>query len=253
MRRALVTGGSAGIGPAIWRRLLDAEYHVGSLDRQPSPIEHTRHRAITVDLSDETATQRAAQDATREPVTTVVHKAGVIRLALLEHASVADLAALSRRHLAAALIVVQAAVSAMRAAGFGRIVLITSRAALGLPTRTAYSASKAGLIGLARTWALELGPDGITVNAVAPRPNAGTAMFHEVPPPDDPRIDALAAGIPVRRLGQPQDVAYTVPFRADPHSGFITGQTILVCGRASIGVSVYDQVPQSPDVRSRAR
>jgi 3-oxoacyl-[acyl-carrier protein] reductase len=235
MRRALVTGGSAGIGLAICRALLDADYHVVSLDRQPSPIEHARHRAITVDLSDETATQQAAQDATREPVTTVVHNAGMIRPALLEQASVADLAALSRLHLAAALILVQAAAPAMRAARFGRIVLIASRAALGLPTRTAYSATKAGLIGLTRTWALELGPDGITVNAVAPGPIAGTAMFHDVLPPDDPRIDALAASIPVRRLGQPRDVAHTVLFLADPHSGFITGQTLFVCGGTSIG------------------
>jgi 3-oxoacyl-[acyl-carrier protein] reductase len=235
MRRALVTGGSAGIGPAICRTLLDAEYHVVSLDRQPNPIEHARHRAIAVDLSDETATQQAAQDATRERVTTVVHDAGMIRLALPEYASVADLAALSRLHLAAALILVQAAVPAMRAARFGRIVLLTSRAALGLPTRTAYSATKAGLMGLTRAWALELGPDRITVNAVAPGPIAGTVMFHEVLPPDDPRIDALAAGIPVRRLGQPRDVARTVLFLADPHSGFITGQTIFECGGTSIG------------------
>jgi 3-oxoacyl-[acyl-carrier protein] reductase len=94
MRRALITGGSAGIGLAICRALLDAECHVVSLDRQPSPIEHARHRAITVDLSDEAATQQAAQDATREPVTTMVHNAGMIRPALLQHASVADLAAL---------------------------------------------------------------------------------------------------------------------------------------------------------------
>jgi 3-oxoacyl-[acyl-carrier protein] reductase len=153
----------------------------------------------------------------------------------LAQASAADLAALSRLHLGAALLLVQAALPAMRAAQFGRIVLISSRAALGLATRTAYSATKAGLIGLARTWALELGPDGITVNAVAPGPIAGTTMFHDVLPPGDPRIEALAQSIPVRRLGQPEDVARMVLFLADPANSFITGQTMFVCGGTSVG------------------
>ena len=235
MKRALVTGGSAGIGLAICHAFLDAEYEVILLDRQPSTIQHARLRTIIVDLSDTTATTQAAREATRDPVTTVVHNAGIIRPALLEQASVDDLATLSRLHLGAALLLVQAALPAMRAAGSGRIVLIASRAVLGLATRTAYSATKAGLIGMARTWALELGPDGITVNAVAPGPIAGTAMFHDVLPPGDTRIDALANSIPVRRLGAPEDVARAVMFLADPASGFITGQTLFVCGGTSIG------------------
>jgi NAD(P)-dependent dehydrogenase (short-subunit alcohol dehydrogenase family) len=235
MTRALVTGGSAGIGLAICRALLEAEYDVVSLDLRPNPLQHPKLRSIVVDLSDEAATQRAAAEATQEPVTTVVHNAGVIRPALLAQASTADLAALSRLHLGAALLLVQAALPAMRAARFGRIVLISSRAALGLATRTAYSATKAGLIGMARTWALELGPDGITVNAVAPGPIAGTEMFHDVLPAGDPRIEALAQSIPVRRLGQPEDVARMVLFLADPASSFITGQTMFVCGGTSIG------------------
>jgi 3-oxoacyl-[acyl-carrier protein] reductase len=235
MTRALVTGGSAGIGLAICRALLDADYDVVSLDRQPSPLHHARLRTITVDLSDAAATAQAARDATQDPVTTVVHNAGMIRPALVAQASAEDLAALSRLHLGAALMLVQAALPAMRAAHFGRIVLISSRAVLGLATRTAYSATKAGLLGMARTWALELGPDGITVNAVAPGPIAGTEMFHDVLPPGDPRIEALAQTIPVRRLGQPDDIARMVLFLADPASGFITGQTMFVCGGTSVG------------------
>jgi 3-oxoacyl-[acyl-carrier protein] reductase len=233
--RALVTGGSAGIGLAICRMFLDADYDVVSLDRHMGPLQHARLRTITVDLSDQNATAQAAHEATHEPVTTVVHNAGMIRPALLAQASAADLAALSRLHLGAALMLVQAALPAMRAAQFGRIVLISSRAVLGLATRTAYAATKAGLISLARTWALELGPDGITVNAVAPGPIAGTEMFHDVLPQGDPRIDALAQTIPVRRLGQPEDVARMVLFLTDPASGFITGQTMFVCGGTSVG------------------
>jgi len=233
--RALVTGGSTGIGRAICQALLDAGYHVISLDRQPPALQQPQLHHISVDLADETATRQAAAEATREPVTTVVHNAGAIRAALLEQVTAADLAELSRLHLGAALLLAQATLPAMRAARFGRIVLISSRAALGLATRTAYSATKAGLIGLTRTWALELGPDGITVNAIAPGPIGGTAMFHDVLPAGDSRIDALAQTIPVRRLGQPQDVAHAVMFLVHPASSFITGQTLFVCGGTSVG------------------
>lgn len=233
--RALITGGSAGIGQTIVQSFIEDGYEVISIDRQPARLQHSHLRSIEVDLSDDAATRQAAAEATREPVTTVVHNAGVIRPALLEQATTADLAELSRLHLGAALTLVQAALPAMRAQRFGRVVLISSRAALGLATRTAYSATKAALIGLARTWALELAPDGITVNAVAPGPIAGTDMFHAVLPQGDPRIAGLAKSIPVQRLGQPEDVARAVRFLADPAAGFITGQTLFVCGGTSVG------------------
>jgi 3-oxoacyl-[acyl-carrier protein] reductase len=235
MSHVLVTGGSAGIGLALCRAFLDRGDTVVALDRAPSPLRHDRLRAITVDLADTAATRIAAAEAAQAPVTTVVHNAGAILPAPVGQASAEDLATLSRLHLAAPLVLVQATLPAMRAARFGRIVLISSRAALGLATRTAYAATKAGLIGLARTWALELGPDGITVNAVAPGPVEGTPMFHDVLPAGDPRIAALAGGVPVRRLGRPEDVAHAVLFLADPASGFITGQTLFVCGGTSIG------------------
>ncbi|MGH7154785.1 MAG: SDR family NAD(P)-dependent oxidoreductase [Acetobacteraceae bacterium] len=233
-KAALVTGGSAGIGRAICCHLLASGYEVVSLDRNPGITSDPRVRTITVDLTDEQATATAAQQATARPVTTVIHNAGSIRPALLSDATTADLAALSRLHLSAAMILAQAALPAMQAARFGRIVLISSRAALGLQTRTAYSATKAGMIALARTWALELGPSGITVNAIAPGP-IETDMFHEVLPAGDPRVATLADGIPVRRIGRPDDVARAVMFLIDPDSGFITGQTLFVCGGTSIG------------------
>ncbi len=90
-------------------------------------------------------------------------------------------------------------------------------------------------MGMARTWALELGESGITVNTVSPGPIAATEMFHKVIPEDSPRIKEIAAGIPVRRLGQPSDVARAVSFFNHPDNGFITGQTLMVCGGASLG------------------
>ncbi len=232
MSRALVTGGSSGIGLAICRMLLAAGRDVISLDQRPSPLADARLRSIVVDLSDEAATAAAARAA--GSVATLVHNAGAMRPALLAEVTTQDVAVLSRLHVSAALLLAQASLPAMRAAGFGRIVLISSRAALGLPTRSAYAATKAALIGLVRTWALELGPEGITVNAVAPGP-IETEMFHEVLPEGDARIAGLLRGIPVRRLGRPEDVARAVMFLADPASGFITGQTLFVCGGTSVG------------------
>jgi 3-oxoacyl-[acyl-carrier protein] reductase len=234
MTVAMVTGGSTGIGAAICTQMLDAGYHVVSLSRREPADPRCEH--MEVDLLDPAATVQAAQEiADRHAITHVVHNAGEIRAALLQDVTATDLAALTQLHLNAALTLVQAALPSMRAAGFGRIVLISSRAALGLATRTAYSATKAGMIGMARTWALELAPDGITVNVVAPGPIRETEMFHDVIPADSPREEALAAAIPVKRLGAPDDVAQAVMFFASPASSFITGQTLFVCGGSSIG------------------
>jgi NAD(P)-dependent dehydrogenase (short-subunit alcohol dehydrogenase family) len=123
----------------------------------------------------------------------------------------------------------------MKRAQYGRIVLIGSRAALGLQTRTNYAATKCGMTGLARTWALELGQHGITVNCVAPGPIAATEMFHAVVPEGSEKMQQMAASIPVRRLGQPDDVARAVMFMLAPGNGFVTGQTLMVCGGASLG------------------
>ncbi len=234
MTVAIVTGGSTGIGAAICTHLLDAGHHVVSLSRREPADPRCEH--LEADLLDPVATAQAAQDlAARHEITHIVHNAGAIRAKALADVTDGDMIALMQLHLNSALTLTQAALPAMRAAGFGRIVLISSRAALGLATRTAYSATKAGMIGMARTWALELAPDGITVNVVAPGPIRETEMFHDVIPADSAREEALAAAIPVKRLGVPDDVARAVMFFVSPDSSFITGQTLFVCGGASIG------------------
>jgi 3-oxoacyl-[acyl-carrier protein] reductase len=232
---AVVTGGSAGIGKAICERLLSQDYEVVSLARRRSDIVHARLHNIEVDLTDRRATAEAAGElARRFAVTTVVHNAGVIRPALLPEAKLEDLDALVDLHLGCAIQLVQAALPAMKERRFGRVVLLSSRAALGLQTRTAYSATKAGMLGMARTWALELGPYGITVNVVAPGP-IRTDMFYDVVEKESEQEQRLAASIPVRRLGLADDVARAVSFFVDPGNGFVTGQVLYVCGGTSVG------------------
>ena len=232
--KALVTGGSAGIGLAVVQRLLDKGYDVVSLDVQPPGLKHERLEHIEIDLTNTLATERIAEKLKNQDITTVIHNAGVIRPAPLPEVKLQDLNALVNLHLSAAVLLVQAALPAMKAAKFGRVVLVSSRAVLGLPTRTAYSATKAGMLGMARTWALELAPQGVTVNVVAPGP-VQTANFHSIIPEGSPQVAKIADAIPVKRLGQPEDVARAVLFFADPDAGFVTGQVLYVCGGTSVG------------------
>ena len=232
---AVVTGGSAGIGLAICEQLLADGHEVASLSLEKTPIDHPRLHSVVVDLSDRAATAAAAAGvAERFAPTTLVHNAGVIRPALLADVKLDDLDVLVELHLGTAIQLLQAMLPAMRAARFGRVVLISSRAALGLATRTAYSATKAGMLGMARTWALELAPEGITVNVVAPGP-IRTGMFHAIVAAGSEREAALAASVPVRRLGEAADVARAVRFFTDPAAGFVTGQVLQVCGGTSVG------------------
>jgi NAD(P)-dependent dehydrogenase (short-subunit alcohol dehydrogenase family) len=238
-RVAIVTGGSAGIGASICTHLLDAGWTVVSMARRAGTRAHPRLHAVEVDLGDVEGTRAAALDAcARFPVTAVVHNAGAMRPALLPDVAVEDLEALTALHLSAPLLLVQAALPEMRRQRFGRIVLVSSRAALGLATRTAYSTTKSGMFGMARTWALELGRDGITSNVVAPGPVV-TDMFHEVIPREQAAIDATAAKIPVGRVGVPDDVARAVMFFVAPENGFVTGQSLYVCGGTSVGSITY--------------
>ena len=234
-KTALVTGGSAGIGKSICQHLLDDGFTVINLSRRESEDRHERLIDHPVDLADPDATRDAiAELAARHNITTLVHNAGVIRPDLVENVDLADLEYLTHLHLSASILLAQGVLDAMKGAGFGRIIIIGSRAMLGLETRTSYSATKAAQIGLTRTWAMELGQHGITVNAIAPGPIV-TDMFTEVVPEDSDKAAQIAAGLPVKRLGKADDVARAVMFLASPDNGFITGQCLFVCGGASLG------------------
>lgn len=236
---AIVTGASGGIGAAIAGAMLERGYRVISLALEKPAWSHPRLESRQVDLLDARATEAVAAEIGRQRrVTHIVHNAGVIRPNAVEATTAGDIASLAQLHLGAALILLDAVLPGMKQAHFGRVVLISSRAALGATGRTAYSATKAGIIGMGRTWALELAPFGITVNMVAPGPIQGTRMFHEIVPAGSDRETALAAAIPMRRLGRPEDVAAAVLFFAGGESSFVTGQVLYVCGGASVGTLV---------------
>jgi NAD(P)-dependent dehydrogenase (short-subunit alcohol dehydrogenase family) len=238
--RVVLTGGSSGIGLATAQAFLDAGYEVISIARRDCPLVSPRLTSISVDLTDAGATREAILSvAASSPATTLVHCAGAIREKPIEDATLIDLTELANLHLGAALSLVQANLAAMKRARYGRIVLISSRAVLGLAKRTVYSATKAGMLGLARTWALELAAHGITVNVVAPGPIAETEMFEEIIPAASAKMEAAAKQVPVGRFGTPQDVARAVTFFTDRKASFVTGQTLFVCGGTSVGSIVY--------------
>jgi NAD(P)-dependent dehydrogenase (short-subunit alcohol dehydrogenase family) len=236
LKRVVLTGGSSGIGAETCRAFLAAGYQVIAVSRRAPPLESPMLRSIQVDLTDPAAARQALMSLAAEaPATTLVHCAGAIREASLERVTLDDLQALTNLHLGAAVSLVQANLGAMKAARFGRIVLVSSRAIVGLANRTAYASTKAGMLGLARTWALELAPFGITANVVAPGPIAETEMFDGVMAADQAKLAALTKAIPVGRTGTPADVARAVLFFASPDASFVTGQTLYVCGGTSVG------------------
>jgi len=234
MSTALVTGGSSGIGLEVVKQLLDRDYTVVSLDVQNPGFSRKGFEYQKVDLTDIEQTKKVCKEMANRNITTVIHNAGVIRPALLADVKLEDFDALVNLHLKAAVLLMQATLPAMKAANYGRVVLVSSRAVLGLPTRTSYSATKAGMLGMARTWALELAPSGITVNVVAPGP-VRTANFHSVIPEGSPQVEKVAQAIPVKRLGEVEDVARAILFFAAKEAGFITGQVLYVCGGTSVG------------------
>jgi NAD(P)-dependent dehydrogenase (short-subunit alcohol dehydrogenase family) len=178
---AVATGGSTGIGAEICRQMLEAGYEVISLARRKPAQSHARLHAVEVDLVDRSA-NRVGRRRYRRPLSNFTHRAqrGSDSASAVARRC-GDLQALMQLHLGAALTLMQTALPAMKRNRFGRVVFMSSRGALGLETRSAYSATKAGMIGMARTWALELA-----------------------------RETALAAAIPVKRLGRSADVARAV-------------------------------------------
>jgi NAD(P)-dependent dehydrogenase (short-subunit alcohol dehydrogenase family) len=220
-RHAVVTGVSSGIGEAIATRLLDDGWRVTGLSRSAPTADVTWLRA---DLADTAALPDLLADV--GPVDAVVHAAGLQRTAPLGRLSAADGAAMWQVHVQAATVLVDSLVS--RVVDGGRIVLLGSRTARGVAGKSQYSATKAALDGLARSWAAELVSRRITVNVVAPGPT-DTPMLR-----DPARSSTPVVSPPLGRLIQTSEVAALTAFLLGPDGGSITGQSIVMCGGTSL-------------------
>ncbi len=234
-RITLLTGVSKGIGRAVAERLAREGHPVIGLART-KPEWDFQGDFHAVDLTD-LETTRALVDnlAARHAIDGLVHNAGYAKIERLETMTIADLDDMMTLHVRAAAVMVQALAPAMKKRRFGRIVLVGSRAALGKIGRGAYAATKSAMLGFMRTWALELGPSGITVNCVAPGPTA-TELFRRGNPPDAPATKAIIASIPVGRMGKPEEMAGAVAYFLGEDASFTTGQALYVCGGLTVGL-----------------
>jgi 3-oxoacyl-[acyl-carrier protein] reductase len=241
---AVVTGAARGIGAAIALRLAEDGHAVALLDRVAESCtevaEQVRSRgvatvAVAADVSDEASVSAAIDQVTAElgAPTVLVNNAGILRDNLLFKMSADDWDAVSGVHLRGAFLMSKAVQPFMREAGFGRIVCLSSTSALGNRGQANYATAKAGLQGFVKTLALELGPAGITANAVAPGfivTDMTRATAERVGQTFEQFAKAKADIIPVRRGGTPEDVAHTVSYLVDARSGFVNGQVIYVAG-----------------------
>ena len=221
---AVLTGASSGIGAAAAHRLINDGWHVVGLSRREPELSHDRFTWMPVDLAE--LEQLEDRLSGVDSVDAIVHAAGFQRSATLGALKVDDGLDMWRVHVAAAEVMVNTLVDRIRDGG--RIVLIGSRTMTGNAGKSQYAATKSALVGMARSWAMELIERSITVNVVAPGPT-DTAMLADPArrhtPPNPP---------PMGRFIEPGEVAGLIGFLLGPFARNITGQTITQCGGASL-------------------
>lgn len=243
-RVAIVTGAARGIGAAIARRLASDGHDIAVLDLDRGACSETleavtamgrRAIAVAADVSQEQSVREgvaAVADALGPP-TILVNNAGVLRDRTIARMTLDDWDIVQNVNLRSAFLMCREVQAHMRATGWGRIVNLSSIAALGALGEANYSAAKAGIQGLTRTLAIELGRYGITANAVAPG-FVVTEMTREVARRMDMPFEVLVGqmlqSIAVGRPGEPEDIAHAVSYFVDARAGFVTGQVLYVAG-----------------------
>jgi NAD(P)-dependent dehydrogenase (short-subunit alcohol dehydrogenase family) len=232
-RTVLVTGGSRGIGLGCARAFAAAGHRV-AVTSASTPVDEPGLLAVSCDVTDPGQVDAAVGRVEDElgPVEVLVASAGITRDGLLVRMSEDDFAAVIATNLTATWRMAKRVVPKMMRARWGRIVLVSSVGAyIGAPGQANYAASKAGLIGLARSIAREYGPRGITANVVAPGP-IDTDMLATMP---EDRRAALGSQVPVGRIGSVEEVAAAVTFLASEPAAYITGAVVPVDGGLGMG------------------
>jgi len=243
-RIAIVTGAARGIGAATAKRLAGDGFAVAVIDLDEAScsttvddITRSGGRAIGVgaDVSNADAVSAAVARVAEEigRPTVLVNNAGVIRDNLLFKMTETDWDTVMSVHLRGAFLMTRAVQAHMVDAKYGRIVNLSSTSALGNRGQANYAAAKAGLQGFTKTLSLELGPFGVTANAVAPGfivTEMTQATAERVGVDFEAFQAARAAETPVRRVGYPADIAHTISFLVSEGAGFVTGQVIYVAG-----------------------
>jgi len=243
-RVAIVTGAARGIGAATAKRLASDGMAVGVLDLDAGACAPTvdaitagggRAVAVGADVSDaeQVATAVGKVAAELGPPVVLINNAGIIRDNLLFKMSEDDWDMVLGVHLRGAFLMSRAAQKYMVEQRFGRIVNLSSSSALGNRGQVNYSAAKAGMQGFTKTLAIELGQFGVTANAVAPgfiATDMTAATAARVGMDFEEFQAAAATRIPVRRVGQPDDIAHVISFLVSEGAGFVSGQVIYVAG-----------------------
>jgi 3-oxoacyl-[acyl-carrier protein] reductase len=232
-RTVLVTGGSKGIGLACARAFAEAGHRV-AVTSSSTPVDEPGLLTVACNVTDPEQVEAAVERVEEElgAVEVLVANAGINRDGLLVRMSEDDFADVIATNLTATWRMAKRVLPKMMKARWGRIIVVSSVGAyIGAPGQANYAASKAGLIGLARSIAREYGPRGITANVVAPGP-IDTDMLATMP--DDKRA-ALGAQVPVGRIGSVAEVAATVTFLASEPAAYITGAVVPVDGGLGMG------------------
>lgn len=232
----LITGASRGIGLATARHLAAKGCKVLGVAR--SGPDDFPGEFYAANLGDESETAHLLDNIVQaHAVDGVVNNLGFNAVEPLGSVSLDNFRRVVDLNLRTMIQVTQALLPGMQARKYGRIVNLSSRGALGREGRTSYGAAKAGVIGMTRTWALELAKFGITANVVSPGPTA-TEMFIrnnlQGPHAEQNRARFLA-DVPMGRFGEPAEIAAAIAFFLSREASFVTGQVLHVCGGSSVG------------------